>query len=106
MSKAVMKRTSSLFSKARVMRHSCPPMSTCMRTEKDSTYRLPQLCVLQTECFKAIAVIRRRQVVGDKGGNTTGSSGHAPYIKGNFQFVRTISWRREGYALLDLRRKR
>src|SRR5437763_2152294 len=30
---------------------------------------------------------------------------HAPYTKGNFQFVRTIAGWRERYALLDLRRK-
>jgi hypothetical protein len=30
---------------------------------------------------------------------------HAPYTKGNFQFVRTIEGWRERYALLDLRRK-
>ena len=31
---------------------------------------------------------------------------HAPYTKGNFQFVRTIAGWRERYELLDLRRKK
>src|SRR5947208_1741175 len=48
--------------------------------------------------------VGRRRVVRDEGGNAARFGGHAPYTKGNFQFVRTIAGWRERYALLDIRR--
>jgi len=52
-----------------------------------------------------ISLASHLPIVGDEAGYTAGSSGHAPYTKGNFQFERTVVGWRERYTLLDLRRK-
>jgi len=50
--------------------------------------------------------IGRRPVVGDEAGYTTGSRGHAPYAKGNFEFERVVTGWRGIHPVIDLRRKR
>jgi hypothetical protein len=45
-------------------------------------------------------------MVGDERGYAAGSSGHAPYTKGNFEFERIVTGWRGIHTVLDLRLKR